>query len=55
MLLPEFIHENQMKCQKKVLSDSNFAPSFVNHHSLIDINFDGNCLMKNYISIPKRY
>ena len=33
-------------------SDSNFAPTFVNHHLLPDINFNGNCLIKSNISIP---
>ena len=33
-------------------SDRNFAPTFVDHHSLPDINFNGHCLIKN-ISIPK--
>ena len=31
--------------------DSNFSPTFVDHHFLLDINFYGNCLMNN-ISIP---
>ena len=35
-------------------SDSNFAPTFVNHHLLLDINFNGHCLTKNNISIPKK-
>ena len=35
-------------------SDSNFAPNFVDHHSLPDINFNGHCLIKNNISIPKK-
>ena len=35
-------------------SDSNFAPTFVNHHLLLDINFNGHCLIKNNISIPKK-
>ena len=34
-------------------SDSNFAPSFVDHHVLPGINFNGHCLIKNNISIPK--
>ena len=32
---------------------SNFAPTFVNHHALPDINFNGHCLINN-ISIPKK-
>ena len=35
-------------------SDSNFAPTFADHHSLPDINFNGHCLIKNNISIPKK-
>ena len=35
-------------------SDSNFAPTFVDHHVLPDINFNGHCLIKNNISIPKK-
>ena len=34
-------------------SDSNFAPNFVDHHVLPDINFNGHCLIYN-ISIPKK-
>ena len=33
-------------------SDSNFSPSFV-HHLLPDMNFNGHCLIKSNISIPK--
>ena len=35
-------------------SYSNFAPSFVDHHSLPGMNFNGNCLIKSNISIPKK-
>ena len=35
-------------------SDSNFAPTFVDHHILPDINFNGHCLIKDNISIPKK-
>ena len=35
-------------------SDSNFAPTFVDHHLLPDINFNEPCLIKNIISIPKK-
>ena len=34
-------------------SDSNFAPTFVDHHVLPDINFNGHCLIYN-IYIPKK-
>ena len=33
-------------------SDSNFAPTFVGHLSP-DMNFNGQCLIKNNIYIPK--
>ena len=35
-------------------SDSNFAPTFVDHYLLPDLNFNGHCLIKNNISIPKK-
>ena len=34
-------------------SDSNFAPTFVDHLVLPDINFNGHCLTNN-ICIPKK-
>ena len=45
-----------MKCQKESIenitkSDANFAPTFVDHHSLPDIKFNGHCLAKNNIFI----
>ena len=36
-----------------VTSDSHFAPTFVDHHVLPDINFNGHCLINN-IYIPKK-
>ena len=35
-------------------SDSSFAPTFVNHHLLPGTKFNGHCLMKSNISIPKK-
>ena len=35
-------------------SNSNFAPTFVDYHVLPDIHFNGHCLIKNNISIPKK-
>ena len=35
-------------------SDRNFAPTFVDHHLLPDINFNGHCLIKYNASIPKK-
>ena len=34
-------------------SDSNFAPTSVDHFLLEDMNFNGHCLIKNNISNPK--
>ena len=34
-------------------SNSNLTPAFVDHHLLPNINFNGPCLIKNNISIPK--
>ena len=45
--MPEESIENITK------SGSNFAPTFVDHHLLPDMNFNGHCLIKN-ISIPKK-
>ena len=35
-------------------SNSNFAPTFVDHHVLPDTNFNGHCLIKNNIYILKK-
>ena len=37
-------------------SDSNFAPTFIDHQLLPDLNFNGHCLIKkkNNISVPKK-
>ena len=35
-------------------SNSNVAPTFVDQHVLPDIIFNGHCLIKNNISIPKK-
>ena len=34
-------------------SDSSIAPTFVDHHLLSGINFNGHCLIKNDISASK--
>ena len=39
--------------ENKTKSVSNFAPTFVDHHLLPDINFNGHCSINN-ISIPKK-
>ena len=36
-----------------IKSESNFAPTFVDHHLLPEMNFNGHCLIKNDISVPK--
>ena len=40
--------------ENKTKSDSNFAPTFVDHHLLPDINFNGHCLIKLNILISKK-
>ena len=35
-------------------SDCNFAPTFVDHHVLPDLNFNEHCLINNTIFIPKK-
>ena len=55
--LLRLIRGNLMECQKKILkttkSDRNFAPTFLDHHLLQDITFNGHCLINN-IFIPKK-
>ena len=53
---------NQWKCigtseeniENRTKLDSNFAPTFVNHHVLPDINFNRHCLINDNIHIPKK-
>ena len=57
--LVKLVRRNLIECQKKILknitkSDSKFAPTFFDHHVLPDINFNGHCLIKSNISIPKK-
>ena len=57
MALLESIRGNLMECQKKVMKYSwvnNFSPIFVDHHSLPNINFNVQYLIKNKICIPKK-
>ena len=35
-------------------SDRNFVPTFVDHHLLPGITFNGHCLIKNDTFIPKK-
>ena len=44
---------SEEKIENIAKSESNFAPTFVNHHVLPDINFDRHCLVNN-IYIPKK-
>ena len=39
--------------EKVTKSDSLFSPTFIDHHVLPDINFNGHHLIKINISIPK--
>ena len=34
--------------------DKNLAPTYVDHHVLSEINFNGHYLLNNNISIPKK-
>ena len=43
---------SEKSTEKMTKTESNFAPAFVDHHSLPEINFNGHCLTKNNISIP---
>ena len=54
MLLIKFICRNLMEYQRKVFkSNSFFAPTFVNHYILPDVDFNGHYLINNSISVPK--
>ena len=35
-------------------SDSNFAPTFADHHLLPDMNFNVHCFIKNNISVLRK-
>ena len=50
-MLEENIKKN---IENKTKSDSNFAPTFVDHLLLPGITFNGYFLTKNNISIPKK-
>ena len=39
--------------KNRTKSDSNFSPSFIDHHLIPGMNFNGQCLIKN-ISVPKK-
>ena len=40
--------------EKLTKSDSSFALTFVDHHLVLDMIFDGHCLIKSNISTPKK-
>ena len=40
--------------ENRTKSDSDFATSFVDHHLIPDMTFNGHCLTKDNISIPKK-
>ena len=40
--------------EKVIKSDNVFTPTFVNYYTLPDKNFNGHCLIKNNIFIPKK-
>ena len=44
---------SQKSTENITSSDSSFAPTFVDHHVLRNINFNEYCLIKNNFSIPK--
>ena len=45
---------SQENIENIVKSDSNFAPTFVDHHFLPDINFNWHCLIQINISFLKK-
>ena len=45
---------SEKNIEKITKSDSNFAPTFVDHHLSLDINFTGHCLIRSDISTPKK-
>ena len=50
----EISDENIENIENITKSVSNFVPTFVDHHLLPDITFNGHCLINNNISIPKK-
>ena len=57
IFLQEMIRGNIIEFQKKInitKSDSNFAPTFVDHHLLPNISCNGHCLINNNISVPTK-
>ena len=45
---------SEEKFENITKSDNNFAPTFVDHHILPNINFNGHFLIKNNISVPEK-
>ena len=55
-LICENLRENGMlgeNIENIIKSDSNFAPTFVDHYLLPGVNFNGDCQVNN-ISVPKK-
>ena len=40
--------------ENRTKSDCNFESTFVDHHSLPEMNFNGHCLIKSNICVPKK-
>ena len=45
---------SEEKIESITKSGNNFAPTFVDHHLLPDMNYNGHCLIKNNVSVPKK-
>ena len=46
--------EFQKNIENVTKSDRSFAPTFVDHWLLPDINLNGHCLINNNVSIPRK-
>ena len=51
--LPEYDWMLEKNIENITKSDSNFAPTFFDHHLLPDMHFNGDCVIKSKISISK--
>ena len=52
--LTKFNRMSEVNIENITKSESYFAPTFVDHYSLPDMNFNGHCLINNNISIPEK-
>ena len=48
------LSEKYQSIENITKSANNFASTFVNHHLLPDMSFNGHCLIKSNISIPRK-